>query len=91
MENESNIFNNIYWQRKVAEANAAQKIAETELAIAMSTFKNAVPEGTNFSLSNDAKQALNNQTMLAYLKNVNDQLGNTDAYFAKQVFSGDDR
>ena len=85
------LLGNLYWQRKAAEAIASQKIAEAELETAILTLKNTVPQGYNFALSDNAKQALNNQTIYSYLKAVDKRLGNTDGYFAKQVCSGDDR
>ena len=70
------------------EAIAAQKIAEAELE----AFKLADLQEGYFPLSENAKQALNNQTMYSYLKAINSVLeGATDGYVAKQVFSGDDR
>ena len=79
---------NIYWQRKAAEAIAAQIIAEAELE----AFKSADSQEGYFPLSENAKQAVNNQTMYSYLKAINNVLENmSDGYVAKQVFSGDDR
>ena len=83
----------LFWQRKAVEAMALQKIAEAELE----SFKAVIfPEGHTFSLSNNAKQALNNQAIYSYLTEVDKLLdnsceGSSDGYFAKQVFSGDDR
>ena len=82
------LLGNIYWQRKAAEAIAAQRIAEAELE----AFKLADLQGGYFPLSENAKQAVNNQTMYSYLNAINNVLDNmTDGYVAKQVFSGDDR
>ena len=82
------LLGNIYWQRKAAEAIAAQRIAEAEL----DAFKSADTQEGYFPLSENAKQAVNNQTMYSYLKAINSVLeGATDGYVAKQVFSGDDR
>lgn len=85
------LLGNLYWQRKAAEAIASQKIAEAELEKAMLVINDTISQGDSFALSDNAKQALNNQTIYSYLKAVDKRLGNTDAYFAKQVFSGDDR
>lgn len=57
------LLGNIYWQRKAAEAIAAQRIAEAELE----AFKLANSHEGYFPLSENAKQALNNQTMFFYL------------------------
>ena len=82
------LLGNLYWQRKAAEAMASQKIAEAELE----TYKAANPDGHFFALSNNAKQALNNQTIYSFLTEVDKLLdSNSDGYVAKQVFSGDDR
>ena len=82
------LLGNMYWQRKAAEAMASQKIAEAELE----TYKAANPDGHFFALSNNAKQALNNQTIYSFLTEVDKLLdSNSDGYVAKQVFSGDDR
>ena len=82
------LLGNIYWQRKAAEAIAAQRIAEAELE----AFKLANSHEGYFPLSENAKQALNNQTMFFYLKAINNVLEDMpDGYVAKQVFSGDDR
>ena len=82
------LLGNIYWQRKAAEAIAAQRIAEAELE----ALKLADSQEVYFPLSENAKQAVNNQTMYSYLKAVNKILDNIpDGYVAKQVFSGDDR
>jgi len=82
------LLGNIYWQRKAAEAIAAQRIAEAELE----AFKNADSREAYFPLTENAKQAVNNQTMYSYLKAVDKILSTTpDGYVAKQVFSGDDR
>ena len=82
------LLGNLYWQRKAAEATASQKIAEAELE----TYKAANPNGHFFALSNNAKQALNNQTIYSFLTEVDKLLdSNSDGYVAKQVFSGDDR
>ena len=82
------LLGNIYWQRKAAEAIAAQRIAEAELE----AFKLADSQEGYFPLSENAKQAVNNQTMYSYLKAINNVLEDmTDGYVAKQVFSGDDR
>lgn len=91
--NKDFFLGNLYWQRKAVEAVALQKIAEAELE----SFKAAIfPEGYTFSLSNNARQALNNQAIYSYLTEVDKLLdsnceGSSDGYFAKQVFSGDDR
>ena len=82
------LLGNIYWQRKAAEAIAAQRIAEAELEV----YKNAESQEAYFPLTENAKQAVNNQTMYLYLKAVDKILADTpNGYFAKQVFSGDDR
>ena len=82
------LLGNIYWQRKAAEAIASQRIAEAELE----AFKSADPREGYFPLSENAKQAVNNQTMYSYLKAINKALEDIpDGYMAKQVFSGDDR
>ncbi len=82
------LLGNIYWQRKAAEAIAAQRIAEAELE----AYKNAESQEDYFPLTENAKQAVNNQTMYSYLKAVDKILADTpDGYVAKQVFSGDDR
>ena len=82
------LLGNIYWQRKAAEAIAAQKIAEAELE----AYKLADSKEGYFPLSESAKQAVNNQTMYSYLNAINNVLEDmTDGYVAKQVFSGDDR
>ncbi|MBQ2835876.1 MAG: hypothetical protein IJE68_03480 [Clostridia bacterium] len=82
------LLGNIYWQRKAAEAIAAQRIAEAELE----AYKNAESQEGYFPLTENAKQAVNNQTMYSYLKAVDKILADTpDGYVAKQVFSGDDR
>lgn len=82
------LLGNIYWQRKAAEAIAAQRIAEAELE----AYKNAESQEAYFPLTEKAKQAVNNQTMYSYLKAVDKILADTpDGYIAKQVFSGDDR
>ena len=87
-ENIDVLLENMYWQRKAAEAIAAQKIAEAELE----AFKIADSQEGYFPLSENAKQAVNNQTMYSYLNAINNVLDNmTDGYVAKQVFSGDDR
>ena len=87
-ENIDILLENMYWQRKAAEAIAAQKIAEAELE----AFKIADSQEGYFPLSENAKQAVNNQTMYSYLNAINNVLDNmTDGYVAKQVFSGDDR
>lgn len=87
-ENIEVLLGNIYWQRKAAEAIAAQRIAEAELE----AFKLADSQEGYFPLSENAKQAVNNQTMYSYLKAINNVLDSmTDGYVAKQVFSGDDR
>ena len=87
-ENIEILLENMYWQRKAAEAIAAQRIAEAELE----AFKLADSQEGYFPLSKNAKQALNNQTMYLYLKAINNILDSmTDGYVAKQVFSGDDR
>lgn len=79
---------NIYWQRKAAEAIAAQRIAEAELE----AFKSVDSQEGYFPLSENAKQAVNNQTIYSYLKAINNVLEDmSDGYVAKQVFSGDDR
>ena len=79
-ENMQGLLGNIYKQRKSAEAIAVQRIAEAE------------QENHNFPLTDNARQAVNNQTMYSYLKEVNKILNDVpDGYFAKQVFSGDDR
>lgn len=69
---------NFYWQRKAAEAMAAQKIAEAELQAVVMLFKNAIPQDYNFSISPDAKSAINNREVLAYLSNVQQQLQEPD-------------
>lgn len=82
------LLGNIYWQRKAAEAIAAQRIAEAELE----SFKSADSQEGYLPLSENAKQAVNNQTMYSYLKAINNVLEDmTDGYVAKQIFSGDDR
>jgi len=82
------LLGNIYWQRKAAEAIAAQRIAEAELE----AYKNAKTQEGYFPLTENAKQAVNNQTMYSYLKAVDKILDDIpDGYVAKQVFSGDDR
>jgi len=82
------LLGNLYWQRKAAEAIAAQRIAEAELE----AFKSADSQEGYFPLSENAKQAVNNQTMYSYLKAVNKVLDDIpDGYVARQVFSGDDR
>ena len=82
------LLGNIYWQRKAAEAIAAQRIAEAELEV----YKNAESQEAYFPLTENAKQAVNNQTMYSYLKAVDKILADApDGYVAKQVFSGDDR
>ena len=82
------LLGNLYWQRKAAEAIASQKIAEAELECLRCT----ILQEHVFVLSNNAKQALNNQTMYSYLKAVDKILEDVpDGYVAKQVFSGDDR
>ena len=82
------LLGNMYWQRKAAEAIAAQRIAEAELE----ALKLADSQEVYFPLSENAKQAVNNQTMYSYLKAINSVFeGATDGYVAKQVFSGDDR
>ena len=82
------LLGNMYWQRKAAEAIAAQKIAEAELE----AFKIANSQEGYFPLSENAKQAVNNQTMYSYLNAINNVLDDMcDGYVAKQVFSGDDR
>lgn len=83
------LLGNIYWQRKAAEAIAAQRIAEAELEV----YRNAeLQQEAYFPLTENAKQAVNNQTMYSYLKAVDKILADTpDGYVAKQVFSGDDR
>ena len=82
------LLGNIYWQRKATEAIAAQRIAEAELE----AFKLADTQEGYFPLSENAKQAVNNQMMYSYLKAINNVLEEmTDGYVAKQVFSGDDR
>lgn len=87
-ENIQILLGNMYWQRKAAEAIAAQKIAEAELE----TLKNADSQEGYFPLSENAKQAVNNQTMYSYLKAINKVLETIpDGYVAKQVFPGDDR
>ena len=87
-ENIEVLLGNIYWQRKAAEAIAAQRIAEAELE----AFKLADSQEGYFPLSENAKQAVNNQTMYSYLKAINNVLDSmSDGYVAKQVFSGDDR
>ena len=87
-ENIEVLLGNIYWQRKAAEAIAAQRIAEAELE----AFKLADSQEDYFPLSENAKQAVNNQTMCSYLKAINNVLDSmNDGYVAKQVFSGDDR
>jgi len=87
-ENIDVLLENMYWQRKAAEAIAAQRIAEAELE----AFKLADSQEVYFPLSENAKQAVNNQTMYSYLNAINNVLDNmTDGYVAKQVFSGDDR
>jgi len=87
-ENIDILLGNIYWQRKAAEAIAAQRIAEAELE----AFKLADSREGCFPLSENAKQAVNNQTMYSYLNAINNVLEDmTDGYVAKQVFSGDDR
>ena len=87
-ENIEILLGNIYWQRKAAEAIAAQRIAEAELE----ALKLADSQEGYITLSENAKQALNNQTMYLYLKAINNVLEDmTDGYVARQVFSGDDR
>lgn len=82
------LLGNMYWQRKAAEAIAAQRIAEAELE----TLKSADSQEAYFPLSENAKQAVNNQTMYSYLKAINKVLDEMpDGYVAKQIFSGDDR
>lgn len=82
------LLGNLYWQRKAAEAIAAQRIAEAELE----AYKSADNPSVYFALTDNAKQAVNNQTIYSYLKSIDNLLGNkTDGYVAKQVFSGDDR
>ena len=82
------LLGNLYWQRKAAEAIAAQRIAEAELE----AYKSADNPGAYFALTDNAKQAVNNQTIYSYLKSIDNLLDNkTDGYVAKQVFSGDDR
>ena len=77
------LLGNLYWQRKAAEA-----IAEAELE----AYKSADNPGVYFALTDNAKQAVNNQTIYSYLKSIDNLLDNkTDGYVAKQVFSGDDR
>lgn len=88
IDNIETLFGNLYWQRKAAEAIAAKKIAEAELEC----FKANVSQECDFVLSNNAKQALNNQTMYLYLQALDKILAEVpDGYVAKQVFSGDDR
>lgn len=94
IEEKTNTYNievllgNLYWQRKAAEAIAAQRIAEAELE----AYKSADYPGAYLALTDNAKQAVNNQTIYSYLKSIDNLLGNkTDGYVAKQVFSGDDR
>ena len=87
-ENIQVLLGNIYWQRKAAEAIAAQRIAEAELE----AYKSADSQEAYFPLSENAKQAVNNQIMYSYLKAVSKILEEIpDGYVAKQVFSGDDR
>ena len=83
------LLGNLYWQRKAAEAIAAQKIAEAELE----SYKIAIEnQEVYFALTDNAKQAVNNQTIYSYLKAVEKMLEDIpDGYVAKQVFSGDDR
>ena len=82
------LLENLYWQRKAAEAIAAQKIAEAELQF----YKSSNPQGIYSKLTDNAKQAVNNQTIYSYLKSVDKMLDDAiDGYVAKQVFSGDDR
>lgn len=82
---------NLYWQRKTAEAIASQKIAEAELEKVMSIVKDTIPIGDNLMLSENAKQALNNQTIYSYLKAVDKKLDNVDGDISRKIFSGDDR
>ena len=83
------LLGNLYWQRKAAEAIAAQKIAEAELEAYKIAIEN---QEVYFALTENAKQAVNNQTIYSYLKAVEKILEDIpDGYVAKQVFSGDDR
>ena len=83
------LLGNLYWQRKAAEAIAAQKIAEAELE---SYRLSIIKQGDYFPLTENAKQAINNQTIYSYLKAIEKALEDVpDGYVAKQVFSGDDR
>lgn len=83
------LLGNLYWQRKAAEAIAAQKIAEAELEVYKIAIEN---QEVYFALTDNAKQAVNNQTIYSYLKAVEKILEDIpDGYVAKQVFSGDDR
>ena len=88
IDNVQVLIGNLYWQRKAAEAIAAQRIAEAELEV----YKSSKIQGAYFELTESAKQAVNNQTIYSYLKAVDKILEDvTDGYVAKQVFSGDDR
>ena len=88
-DNAQGLLGNIYWRRKTAEAVAAQRIAEAELE----SYKVANSQGEIFlGLTENAKQAVNNQAMYSYLKEVDKFLSDIpDGYVAKQIFSGDDR
>lgn len=72
--NIQNLLSNFYWQRKAAEAMAAQKIAEAELHAVVMMLKDAIPQGHNFELTSGAKEAINNREILQFLSSVEQQI-----------------
>ena len=68
------MLENFYWQKKAAEAIAAQKIAEAELLAVVSIFKGAISPDYDFSISDQARSAITNREIAKFLEGVQAQL-----------------
>ena len=68
------MLENFYWQKKAAEAIAAQKIAEAELLAVVSIFKGAISPDYDFSISDQARSAIINREIAKFLEGVQAQL-----------------
>ena len=68
------MLENFYWQKKAAEAIAAQKIAEAELLAVVSIFKGAISPDYDFSISEQARSAITNREIAKFLEGVQAQL-----------------
>lgn len=68
------MLENFYWQKKAAEAIAAQKIAEAELMAVINIFKGAISPDYDFSISDQARRAITNREIAKFLEGVQAQL-----------------